>query len=58
MNVVCSRGCWVRHAGVLRRSSALLVRGRVEYVEGVVNVIGEQFTELRIPIRIASRDFR
>ncbi|MBJ7504257.1 MAG: error-prone DNA polymerase [Ilumatobacteraceae bacterium] len=58
MNVVCSRGCWVRHADVLRRSSALLVRGRVEYVEGVVNVIGEQFTELRIPIRIASRDFR
>ncbi len=58
MNVVCSRGCWVRYADVLRRSSALLVRGRVEYVEGVVNVIGEQFTELRIPIRIASRDFR
>ena len=58
MNVVCSRGCWVRHAGVLRRSSALLVRGRVEYAEGVVNVVGEQFTELRIPMRIASRDFR
>jgi len=55
---VCSRGCWVRYADVLRRSSALLVRGRLEYVEGVVNVIGEQFTELRIPIRIASRDFR
>ena len=58
MNVVCSRGCWVRHAGVLRRSTALLVRGRVEYAEGVVNVVGEQFTELRIPMRIASRDFR
>ena len=58
MNVVCSRGCWVRHAGVLRRSTALLVRGRVEYAEGVVNVVGEQFTELRIPMRVASRDFR
>jgi hypothetical protein len=43
---------------VLRRASALLVRGRVEYAEGVVNVIGEQFTELRVPIRMAARDFR
>ena len=58
MNVLCSRGCWVRHAEVLRRASALLVRGRVEYAEGVVNVIGEQFTELRVPIRMAARDFR
>jgi len=24
----------------------------------VVNVVGEQFTELRIPMRVASRDFR
>ncbi|MEY3615640.1 MAG: error-prone polymerase [Actinomycetota bacterium] len=58
MNVLCSRGCWVRHASVLRRASALLVRGRVQYADGVVNVIGEQFTELRVPIRMASRDFR
>jgi hypothetical protein len=36
----------------------LLVRGRVQYADGVVNVIGEQFTELRVPIRMAARDFR
>ncbi|NBS36265.1 MAG: error-prone DNA polymerase [Actinobacteria bacterium] len=58
INVLCSRGCWVRHAEVLRRASALLVRGQVQYAEGVVNVIGEQFSELRVPIRMASRDFR
>jgi len=58
MNVLCSRGCWVRHAEVLRRASALLVHGRVQYAEGAVNVIGERFTELRVPIRMASRDFR
>ncbi len=58
INVLCSRGCWVRHAEVLRRASALLVRGHVQYAEGVVNVIGEQFTELRVPIRMAPRDFR
>lgn len=58
INVLCSRGCWVRHAEVLRRASALLVRGRLQYAEGVVNVIGEQFTELRVPIRMAARDFR
>ena len=58
LNVLCSRGCWVRHAEVLRRASALLVHGRVQYAEGVVNVIGERFSELRVPIRMASRDFR
>jgi len=58
INVLCSRGCWVRHAEVLRRASALLVRGQVQFAEGVVNVIGEQFSELRVPIRMASRDFR
>ena len=58
MNVLCSRGCWVRHAEVLRRASALLVHGHVQYAEGVVNVIGERFSELRVPIRMASRDFR
>jgi error-prone DNA polymerase len=58
INVLCSRGCWVRHAEVLRRASALLVRGQLQYAEGVVNVIGEQFSELRVPIRMASRDFR
>ncbi|MGA1261088.1 MAG: error-prone DNA polymerase [Ilumatobacteraceae bacterium] len=58
INVLCSRGFWVRHADVLRRASALLVRGQVQYAEGVVNVIGEQFSELRVPIRMASRDFR
>ncbi|MGA0136350.1 MAG: OB-fold nucleic acid binding domain-containing protein, partial [Ilumatobacteraceae bacterium] len=58
INVLCSRGCWVRHAEVLRRASALLVHGRVQYAEGVVNVIGERFTELRVPIRMAARDFR
>jgi hypothetical protein len=36
----------------------LLVHGRVQYAEGVVNVIGERFTELRVPIRMPSRDFR
>jgi error-prone DNA polymerase len=51
INVLCSRGCWVHHAEVL-------VRGQLQYAEGVVNVIGEQFSELRVPIRMASRDFR
>ncbi|NBP17625.1 MAG: error-prone DNA polymerase [Actinobacteria bacterium] len=58
INVLCSRGCWVRHAEVLRRASALLVRGQVQFAEGVINVIGEQFSELRVPIRMAARDFR
>jgi len=43
---------------VLCRASVLIVHGRVQDAEGVVNVVGERFSELRVPIRMASRDFR
>ena len=37
---------------------ALLIRGRLETAEGVVNVIAEKISLLPLSTTIASRDFR
>ncbi len=59
VNVIVSKGCWVRHRKVARSAPALTVRGRLERVEGVVNVIAEKITELDLAIGpLRSRNFR
>ena len=58
INVICSRGCWTRYRRVARTSAALLVRGRLEKVEGVINVVAEKLEPLPIGASTASRDFR
>ena len=59
INVVCSKGVWVRYRQAARSASALLIRGRLERAEGVANVIADKIEAL--PIAVAggkSRDFR
>jgi error-prone DNA polymerase len=58
VNVVVSKGCWARYRRVARGASALLIRGRLERSEGVVNVVAEELVPLQVPVAIASRDFR
>jgi error-prone DNA polymerase len=58
VNVVVSKGCWARFRRVARGASALIVRGRLERSEGVVNVVAEHLAPLPMPTRLASRDFR
>jgi error-prone DNA polymerase len=60
INVVVSKGCWNRYRRVARESSAMLVRGRVERSEGVINVVAERLDPLALPASTihASRDFR
>jgi error-prone DNA polymerase len=58
INVVVSKGCWARYRKVARGAPALLIRGRLERSEGVVNVVAEELTPLPVPASIASRDFR
>ena len=57
INVVCSRGCWLHHRHVARTATALLVRGRLENTEGVINIIAEKLEPLPLAAP-ASRDFR
>jgi error-prone DNA polymerase len=58
INVVCSKGCWARYRRVAQGAPALLVRGRLEKAEGVVNVVAERIDRLPIDTQTKSRDFR
>jgi error-prone DNA polymerase len=58
LNVTCSPGLWQRYRRVARTSSALVVRGILERVEGVVNLRADHLAPLTLPVRPGSRDFR
>jgi error-prone DNA polymerase len=58
VNVICSRGVWVRHRTVARSAAAMIVRGRLEKADGVVNVIAERLERLPLAVTPRSRDFR
>ena len=58
INVICSPGLWKRYRRVARTAAALLVRGRLERVEGVTNVIADRLELLPVPAAAGSRDFR
>ncbi|MCI0685768.1 MAG: error-prone DNA polymerase [Sporichthyaceae bacterium] len=57
INVIISRAVWERNAKVARGSAALLIRGRLERAEGVVNVIAESLRRLPLSVSRMSRDF-
>ena len=46
VNVICSPGAWERWRPVARGAPALLVRGRLERVDGVVSVVAEKILPL------------
>ncbi len=58
INVICSRGCWTRYRTVARTSAALLIRGRLEKAEGVINIVAEKLEPLPLGVAARSRDFR
>ncbi|CAN5898808.1 error-prone DNA polymerase [soil metagenome] len=58
VNVVCSRGVWARYRTVARTSPALIVHGRLERAEGVVNLIAARIEALDLRLTTGrSRDF-
>jgi error-prone DNA polymerase len=58
INIVCSRGCWLRYRRVVGSCPALLIRGRLEKQEGVINVNAERIDPLPLHAPTKSRDFR
>ncbi|MFC7532692.1 error-prone DNA polymerase [Actinoplanes sp. GCM10030250] len=58
LNVTCSPGLWQRYRRVARSSTALLVRGRLEKAEGVLNLVADRLEAVHPPVTPASRDFR
>ncbi|MCA1820399.1 MAG: error-prone DNA polymerase [Pseudonocardiaceae bacterium] len=58
VNVICSPGFWVRYRTIVRSCPALLLRGRLQIAEGVINVLAEHAAPLDMQVRAKSRDFR
>ncbi len=59
INVICSAGAWKRYRRAARSSPALIVDGRLERVETVINVVVERIRPLSLsPTTLHSRDFR
>ena len=58
INIIVSVGCWKRFRPVARSAGALLIRGRLERVEGVVNIVAEHIAALAISAPTSSRNFR
>ena len=59
VNVICSKGVWARYRRVARSAPALLVGGRLEKVDGVLNVVAERIEQLSLSMATTrSRDFR
>jgi len=59
LNVICSAGVWARYRRVARAAPALLVRGRLEKVEGATNLVAEGIEAFSLSVAVSrSRDFR
>ncbi|GAA4462331.1 error-prone DNA polymerase [Phytohabitans houttuyneae] len=58
LNVTCSPGLWQRYRKVARTSAALIVRGRLEKHDGVINLTADRLDPITPPVTPASRDFR
>src|SRR5665213_2807126 len=58
VNVICSRGVWTYYRRTARTAAALLIWGRLEREQGVVNVVAERLQRLPLAVRRTSRDFR
>ncbi len=60
INVICSAGAWARYRRVARSSPSLVIDGRLERVETVINVVAERIRPLLLDDRgvLRSRDFR
>lgn len=57
LNVVVLPDVWERHRNVVRKSPALVIDGRLEFYDGVTNIVARDFQPLGVQT-IKSRDFR
>ena len=65
LNIVCAEPMWKRYRRIGRQSNGLVIRGRVEYADGVTNLVADRFDPLATVLpqsaatvaRSSSRDF-
>jgi error-prone DNA polymerase len=57
LNIVVLPDVWARHRHVVRKSPALIIHGRLEFYDGVTNIVARDFEPIGIQT-VQSRDFR
>ncbi len=57
LNIIVLPDVWAKHRLVVRRSPALVIHGRLEYHDGVTNVVARDFEPIGVQT-VQSRDFR
>jgi len=58
VNIVCHATTWDRHRRVARQAGGLVIRGRIERTDGVINVVAHHIAQLPLGLHTKSRDFR
>ena len=57
LNIVVLPDVWAKHRNVVRKSPALVIHGRLEFHDGVTNIVARDFEPIGIQT-VKSRDFR
>jgi error-prone DNA polymerase len=57
LNIVVLPDVWARHRHIVRKSPALVIHGRLEYHDGVTNIVARDFEPIGVQT-VQSRDFR
>jgi error-prone DNA polymerase len=57
LNIVVLPYVWARHRNVVRKSPALVIHGRLEFYDGVTNIVARDFEAIGVQT-MRSRDFR
>ena len=58
INVICAKEVWARYRRVARSAAALVIGGRLERYDGVINIVADTIEAMSLAGRIRSRDFR
>jgi error-prone DNA polymerase len=56
LNIVVLPDVWAKHRSVVRKSPALMIYGRLEFYDGVTNIVARDFEPLGVRT-VKSRDF-
>jgi error-prone DNA polymerase len=57
-NVICSTGVWRRYKKVARSAHVMIVTGRLERIDNVINLVAQRLESLELNLTLSSRDFR
>jgi error-prone DNA polymerase len=57
LSIVVLPDVWTRHRQVVRKSPALVIHGRLEFYDGVTNIVARDFEPIGVQT-VRSRDFR